>query len=64
LLIGGANVGDILDIPSFVSFCVYFLVIQTKGLNLEGMRNFLNEENDFTDEQQKIIAECSELANL
>lgn len=64
LLIGGANAADILEVPAFVSFCVYFLVLRTKGLNLENMRNFLNEEDDFTEEQKRIIAECPELAEL
>lgn len=64
MLIGSANAADILDVPSFLSFCTYFLVERSANMNLEDLRDFLNEENDFTEEQRQIIAECPELANL
>lgn len=64
VLITAANAGDFLIIPSFISFCTYFLCERAQNMNLAQLREFLNEESDFDEEQMRIINECPEFQNL
>ncbi|CAD5212345.1 unnamed protein product [Bursaphelenchus okinawaensis] len=64
LLITSANAGDYLIIPAFISFCTYFLCERAQNLKLKELREFLNEEADFDEEQLRIIRECPEFDNL
>lgn len=48
----------------FLAFTTYVLSERCQEMNLTELREFLNEENDFTEEQRKIIAECPEFNNL
>ncbi|CAD5216598.1 unnamed protein product [Bursaphelenchus xylophilus] len=64
LLITAANAGDFLIVPAFISFCTYFLCERAQNLKLKELREFLNEEADFDEEQLRIIRECPEFDNL
>ncbi|KAI6220006.1 hypothetical protein M3Y99_01629400 [Aphelenchoides fujianensis] len=63
-LIRAANLADYLIVPSFLSFCTFVISEQCKNLNLADLREYLNEEDDFDEEQREIIRGCPEFANL
>jgi hypothetical protein len=48
----------------FLVFSTYVLSENCQDLNLAGLRTYLNEEDDFDEDQRQIIAECPEFQNL
>lgn len=48
----------------FLAFCTFAISEQCQDLSLEQLREYLNEEDDFDEDQRRIISECPEFQNL
>lgn len=64
LIISTANASDFLMMPSVMAMCTFFLCENSLNMNLAQLRDYLNETDDFDDEQSRLINECSEFTVL
>jgi hypothetical protein len=53
--------GDYLIITPFIHFCTYILADRSQGKPVSEIREMLNEIDDFTEEERRLIASCPEL---
>lgn len=51
-------------INPFIVFCTYVISERIQNMDLLEMRSFLDEIDDFDEEQRRIISECPELQTL
>jgi hypothetical protein len=62
-LIRRANLADYLIFHAAIHFCTYVLADRAQNLNLAQIREMLNEQDDFSEEERKLIAEFADIQN-